>query len=88
MQANVSIVFLNGVGQVEAELIRNGNSIDMRATDKTGTLQFPDVLDEDIISLNGACTGNGEIMIDIPVLPPSPVNIQTGNFFLNFIVGK
>ena len=88
MQANIGILFLGGVGQVEVELIRDGNSIDTRASDKSESLQFPDVNDKDVLSFNGACTGKGEIVIDIPTLPGTPVVLQAGNFFLNFIVGK
>ena len=87
MECNINVLFLNGVGQADVELIRAGNSIDLRSADKTGLLQFPDVLPGDVLSFNGSCTGNGNIVIDIPTMPATPVAFQTGNFFFNFIAG-
>jgi hypothetical protein len=73
MAANINITFKNGQGKVTADLFRNGKTVPPQGSvDQTGVISFPDATSGDFISLNGVCTADAFISIDVPTHPPTP----------------
>jgi len=86
MSATISVVFKSGVGQINAELFRNGASAGTGSTDATGTITFSDVRVGDAFSISGACAGTAVLTITPTTRPATPVTFQAGNIFGTFIV--
>ena len=86
MGANIQIVFTKGLGQLKAELFRNGVNIACQKITISGTLPIPAAMPGDIISIDGICTGTASMTIDLQTSPVTPVTYEAGSFFGNFIV--
>lgn len=84
-QANVNITFFSGIGQATISLFRQGILINMQSTSVSATIQFSDVQSGDIIVVNGVCTGNATVAIDVPTTPQTPTSFGAGPF--NMIYG-
>jgi hypothetical protein len=77
--AKVDVIFTSGIGQLTASLFRNGLVISLQSISASGAIIFPDVLRGDVISINGVCTGEAIITIDVSTDPITPVVFAAGN---------
>jgi hypothetical protein len=69
---NINALFLLGLGQITATLIRSGQEIGSEPLDHSGSIQFPDVRSRDVIAISGSCSGTAEITADRPTVPATP----------------
>ncbi len=86
MGANINVLFTQGVGHLNAKLFRNGVALVSGSVSTSGTIHFVDVQKDDVISIDGVCTGSAKVSIDVPTSPATPVTYDHGNFFGNFII--
>jgi hypothetical protein len=84
--ANVIVVFTSGIGQLTASLFRNGMMINMQSVNASGTIFFSDVQSDDMISINGVCTGNASVTVSVPTNPATPQTFEAGPIHTGLIV--
>jgi len=72
----VGIDFLNGLGQATAVLFRNGVLINMQSISMGGSILFSDVQSHDTLAVNGVCSGDAIIDINVPTNPATPQNFN------------
>lgn len=84
--ANVDAVFTSGIGQMTASLFRSGLLINMQSISSSGRIVFSGVETNDLISINGICTGNVTITINIQTSPATPQSFTSGPFHVGLIV--
>ena len=83
--ADVEITFTSGLGQATASLFRKGILINMQSISMSDIIHFSDVQSGDVIVINGVCTGNAIIKINVSTAPTTPTNFTAGPF--NVIYG-
>ena len=69
---NINALFLLGLGQITATLIRSGQELETQSLFQSGSLQFADVRSRDVIAISGSCSGTAEIITDRDTKPPTP----------------
>ena len=69
---NLNALFLLGLGQITATLIRSGQELETQSLFQSGSIQFSDVRTKDVIAISGSCSGTAEITTDRDTKPPSP----------------
>lgn len=84
--ANVIVVFTSGIGQLTASLFRNGLLINMQSVSVSGTIFFSDVQSDDMISINGICTGNASVTVNVKTSPATPQSFDAGPIHAGLIV--
>lgn len=72
----IDVQFKMGKGSLTAALFRNGKKIDTETTTKSGSINFPAGQTNDIISVNGSCSGTGSITIQTATNPTTPVKFS------------
>lgn len=85
MQVNIGVEFKNGIGHIDATLIRAGATISGGSLRRTGTITFNNASSGDTISLDGVCSGTADLNIDVPITPaPQSRNYKEGDIFDDF----
>lgn len=87
---DIDITFKLGLGQLTVTHFQNGNTIDEKTITKTGSIHFDDVLPNDAISINGACSGTCTLVTNRQTDPLSdssqPRSYASGSIFDNLVV--
>lgn len=86
MKANIDVVFTGGIGHLNAKLMRGKLVTATGSISLSGTIPFADVQSNDVISIDGVCTGSAKVTVDIPTDPATPITYPEGNIFDGYIV--
>ena len=84
--AIITFTFTNGIAQVTTTLFRKGVLINMQSISSSGNIKFSNVQTGDVISVNGVCTGQAHIEIDVPTTPETPSNFNPGLIIKAYLV--
>ncbi|MCC6289725.1 MAG: hypothetical protein IT249_17755 [Chitinophagaceae bacterium] len=87
---DLNIIFKLGLGEITATHFREGNKIDRKKITQSGQVHFDNVQVNDVISINGACSGSCTLITNRQTDPPSdssqPRAYTAGSIFDNLLV--
>lgn len=83
---DITFTFSSGIGQATAVLFRKGVLINMQSLSKSGNVNFSEVQSGDVISVNGVCSGNAVVAINMPTTPVTPEQFNAGLIIAGYLI--
>lgn len=74
--AVLNITFTSGIGKLDAFQYRKGFPIDEGGLNTSGDINFRDVKTDDIIVLDGTCSKDAEVTMDVDTYPKTPLKFS------------